>query len=253
MVEASAISARCVTLVNPNGLTSMRRFEEIENGGVMPGLAGDVTMAQVNKSNDLGVVASQIEKLIARLSQSFMMASSVQRQAERVTAEEIKTLTNEVETVLGGLYAVLAEEFQRPYVSRLVSVLKRKGIVPTFADGLVDIAIVTGVSAIGRGIDKERMMQFVQAVNQALGAEALQKYINVPVAVQQLAASFGIKAAGLIKTQAMIDEEIQAEQQAALIQSAAPQAIAGLAQVNTQQVKNDATTQEDPAAGQPPV
>jgi hypothetical protein len=97
------------------------------------------------------------------------------------------------------------------------------------------------------------MMQFVQAVGQALGAEALQKYINVPVAVQQLAASFGIKAAGLIKTQAMIDEEMQAEQQAALMQSAAPQAIAGLAQVNTQQVKNDATTQENPAAGQPPV
>lgn len=250
MVEGSAINARVLFLVNPNGLTSQRLFEEAPNGGVIPGLEGDIGTAKVNKQADLSVTASQIERLEARLEKSFMLVSAVQRNAERVTATEINMLAEEIETTLGGVYSVLSEEFQRPFVTRLISVLKKAGKIPDLPEGVLDISIVTGTAGIGRGIDKERMVTFLQTLSQALGQDTIKEYVSISSAIGRLAASFGINVQGLIKTPEEMAQEQQAAQEQQMAETLGPQAIQAAGQVTAQQMK---TGEPDDTQEQAPI
>ena len=60
-----------------------------------------------------------------RLSQAFLLNSSVQRNAERVTAEEIKFVASELESTLGGIYGVLTQEFQQPLLKLIMNKMKK--------------------------------------------------------------------------------------------------------------------------------
>ena len=248
VVEGSALSARVIFLIDPNGFTSQRAFEKASNGAVLPGNAQDVTTAKVDKGADLGVAANQIDRLEARLNAAFLDRRSMQRDAERVTAREIEEMTAEIEEVLGGVYAVLAEEFQRPYAQRLISLLQKKGLIAELDKTLIDISIVTGVSAIGRGTQQQKMGAFFQALAQTFGPESIQEYVNVPAAVSQLAASFGIKTKGLIKSPEQIQQEKAEAQEAQMAQQMAPAAAGAMGDIVKQSVDNQ-QQQEMPEDG----
>jgi hypothetical protein len=76
---------------------------------------------------------------------------------------------------------------------------------------LVNPKPVTGLEAIGRGDDRNKLIDFLTTVQQALGPEAMAKYINVPEALARLAASESIDTTNLVKTA----DELAAEDQAA--------------------------------------
>lgn len=237
LVEASALSARVLFLVNPNGYTNQRAFERAPNGAVLPGSAADVSTIRVDKNNDLAVTAQEVGRLESRLNMAFMDRRAFQRDAERVTAAEITEMADQIEEVLGGVYAVLSEEFQRPYAKRLISLLQKSGDIPPLDKDLIDVSIVTGVSAIGRGADQQKMGAFFQALSQTLGADVIKEYINVPAAVNRLAASFGIKTKGLVKSQEEIEMKAQEAQQMALMQQAAPAAAGAMGDIMKQQAE----------------
>lgn len=247
LVESSAINARVVTLVNPNGLTSIRLFEQASNGGVIPGVATDISTAKVDKGADLAVTSAAIDRLEARLDKAFMTKSP--RNAERVTATEIQDQSREVEENLGGVYAVLSEEFQRPFVARLISVLKKKRVIPEWPEGAVDVSIITGSAGIGRGVDRERLGGLLTALQQTLGGDTLQKYTRPEVVIARLAASFGVDLEGLVKTAEEIASESQEAQQQELVGKLGGPALAAAGQVTAQQVKqevpNDQPSQEE--------
>lgn len=254
LIEAAAIGARVITLVNPNGLTNMRLFEEAPNGGVIPGTANDITTAQTAKGADLAIAENRANILEARLKAAFMERDA--RNAERVTAEEIKETTREVENTLGGVYTVLSEEFQKPFVTRLISILKKTGKIPDWPEGALDISIVTGTAGIGRGIDRERLGGFLTALQQTLGGDTLQKYARPEVVISRLAASFGIDLQGLIKTPEELAGEQQQQTEKELTSQLGGPAIAAAGQVAREQIKQessqDATSQEQPTQGVQP-
>ena len=225
MVEGSAINARVIFLVNPNGFTSASKFEKAVNGAVLPGTAADVTTAKVDKGTDLAVTANEVQRIEARLTKAFMLSASQQRDAERVTATEVREVVAEVEEVLGDTYSVLSEDFQRPYINRILTVLQTGRKIPEIPEGAIDVAIVTGVSSIGRGVDKQRMLEFLQVLAQSLGAEALQQYVNIPAAIAKLAASFGINVKEIIKSAEQMAQEQQQAQQMQMTQQLGPAAI----------------------------
>src|SRR3546814_9435028 len=98
-------------------------------------------------SSDLFSVASQVaERLELRLSHAFMLQSGTVRNAERVTAEEIRAMAQELENVLGGVYTVLSAEFQLPLIRRIPYVLIRQGEAPEMPKTVVP-TVVTGFEA----------------------------------------------------------------------------------------------------------
>lgn len=237
IVEASAAAAKVLFLVSPNGVTRSRVLAEAPNGGIVEGSAADVSVLQLNKAADLSIAYQTIQTISERLSYAFLLTDNAIRNAERVTAAEVRLVTQSIERQLGGIYSVLSQEFQMPLVQRLMDQMQRDKRLPELPSDLVHPAIITGIDALGRGNDLNKMDEFLLGVGQLLGPEALSQFVNMREYMDRRAMALGIDTEGLIKS----EEQIQSEQQQAMMMQAAqtfgPQVI-------------DAMSQE---AAQPPI
>ena len=208
IVEGSAASAKLLFMVRPNGTTKIRSLADSPNGGIISGDANDVTTLQANKFNDFRVAQETMNTITERLSFAFLLNSSVQRNAERVTAEEVRYMAQELETALGGIYSVLSQEFQVPLVNLLLNKMQKEKKMPKFPKDTLKPQIVTGLEALGRGQDLNKLSAFLQYL-QPLGAEVISSQMNIDDYIARLAASLGIDTQGLIKS----PEQKQQEQQ----------------------------------------
>lgn len=212
IVEGSAASSKLLFLVRPNGTTKMRSIADAPNGGIISGDANDVTTLQANKFNDFRVAQETMQKITERLSFAFLLNSSVQRQAERVTAEEVRYMAQELETALGGIYSVLSQEFQVPLVNLLLSKMQKEGKMPKFPKDTLKPQIVTGLEALGRGQDLNKLSQFLQML-QPLGNEVIASELNIGDYLDRLGASLGIDTQGLVKSDEQKQQEAQQQQE----------------------------------------
>ena len=211
IVEGSAAAAKVLFLVNPNGTTRAKTLAESPNGAIVQGTANDVSVLQLDKFNDFRVAQETIETIKDRLGHAFLLTSGVVRNAERVTAEEIRMLGQELEAALGGLYSLLSSEMQLPLVNRLMEVMNKKKTLPTLPKDVVKPIIITGVEALGRGHDLQKLDLFLAGAAQVVGPEAIAQYVKVDEYFKRRAVSLGIKTDGLVKT----EEEMAMEQQQA--------------------------------------
>jgi len=249
IIEGAAASAKTLFLVNPNGVTRAATLAKAPNGAIREGSAADISVMQVNKGGDFQVSFSAIQRIESRLEYAFLMARSVQRDAERVTAAEVTMMANELENSLGGIYSILTQEFQLPYLKRRMHMLVRSGKAPQLPEKLVKPKIVTGVQGLGRGNDRNKLIEFIGTVSQALGPDIMRQYMNVDEAIKRLANSIGIDTANLVKTQEEIQAEMQAMQQQQLIQSLGPAAL-GSPLLDPQKNANAQLTSEEINANQ---
>ena len=127
-------------------------------------------------------------------------------------------MAQELEDVLGGVYSILSQEFQMPLVNRLMDRMSKTGRLPKLPKKIVKTTIVTGLEALGRGHDLNKLDSFIQGAAQLLG-EDFSTYVNMSDYLKRRATSLGIDVEGLIKT----EEEIQFEQQQAAQQAMAQQ------------------------------
>ena len=136
IVEGSAAAAKVLFLVRPNGTTRIKTLADSPNGAIVSGDDNDVSTLQLQKSADFRVAQETIRSLSERLSRVFLMNSSVRRDAERVTAEEIRIAYQELEIALGGVYSILSQEFQLPLVQLLMNKMQKEKNYPRFLTNL---------------------------------------------------------------------------------------------------------------------
>lgn len=223
--EGAEAASRFLLFVNPNGMTSAADIAEAENGDVLIGSGTDVTSLQIMKNGDLAVAERIIAAIEKRLERAFLLHSSVQRNAERVTAEEIRFMAAELEAALGGFYSVIAEDFQKPYVRRRIDKLRKSGAIANIPKGATEITIVTGIEALGRGHDRNKLLGFLKTIVDTMGPQAIVEEINRPELIKRLALSDGIDTEGLIKTIEQKNQEQTQQQQQMLAQQATPEVI----------------------------
>ena len=213
IVEGSAAAAKVLFLVRPNGTTRVKTLAESPNGAIVTGDDNDVSSLQLGKSQDFNVAQQTIQMLQTRLSRVFLMNSSIRRDAERVTAQEIRIAHQELEIALGGVYAVLSQEFQLPLVELLMHKMQKENRIPKLPEEGLKPLIVTGVEALGRGEDMNKLGIFLQQLS-PLGPEVL-KEINVDDYIIRLAGSLGIDTDGLVKSpeeKKLEREQLEAQQ-----------------------------------------
>lgn len=229
--------SKVVFLVRKNGQTRLKDISKAENGDVKYGSADDVTTLQAEKRADFAVIRETYRDIEAELAKAFLLNSSVSRDAERVTATEIRVMARELEDTLGGVYTVLSQEFQLPFIKIFTQRLEKSGKLQKLPVGSVSPAIITGLSALGRTDDLDRLLQFVEIISQVPGAA---ERLNTDTFIERTATSLFIDMDGLIKTADQIREEQQAAQQQQLIQQAAP----GVLQEATKGVIQNVQSQE---------
>lgn len=213
MVKMSMIAAKVLFLVNPNGITQVRRLTNANTGDFVAGRKQDVEVFQLEKYQDFNIAKSISESIESRLSYAFMLNSAVQRNGERVTAEEIRYVAGELEDTLGGVYSVLTQELQLPLVKILLKGLQAVSKIPDLPKEALEPAVATGLEALGRGHDLDKLQQFLTIILPLAGVQ--DPDINMTNVKMRIANSLGIDTAGMLKTKEEKDQELaqQAAQQ----------------------------------------
>lgn len=207
VVQFSAAAAKIVFGIKPNSTTNAKKLSAAESGDFVQGdLDKDVTTLQLDKAGDFQIAKSMVDALSERLSYCFLLNSALQRNGERVTAEEIRRLAQELDVGLGGTHALLAQELQLPLVVMTMAAKTKLGELPKLPRKAVKPTITTGIDALGRGTDLENLNVAFQALATIPNALARVKGAE---AGKRIFASLQINSDGLFMT----DEEVAEEQQ----------------------------------------
>lgn len=220
ILDAAAASAKVLFFVDPMGTTKAKSVVNANNGDVIQGRANEVSTLQVQKGNDLTIAYNTMNDIQRRLSSAFLMTESARRDSERTTAYEIQIMASELEDALGGIYSILSLEFQQPLLKIM---LKEQGI--KFDKDLVEPVIVSGLDALSRAHDYNKLTTFTQSLASLQNNTTIEKYANMDVIIERIANSLGIETEGLIKTK----EQIAQEQQQEMMQQADNTALQSMA------------------------
>ncbi len=223
ITEGAAAMAKLILLVKPNATTKPSSLMK-ENLSVEKGNPDDVGVVQIDKSADFGVALQLSNSIRERLEFSFLLNTAIQRNAERVTAEEIRFMAGELEDALGGVYSVLAQEFQRPYIMFQLKRLERDGRLPTGLPDFVDLQIATGLQALGRGRELQRLQGAYTDMVALFGQEMAARMLNADEATKRIFAARQVETQGLIRSMEEVQAEIQQERMQAMAAEAAKSA-----------------------------
>lgn len=227
IVEISAISSNVIHLVAPNSMTKISELAKAQSGDFIRGRADDITTLQIDKTRDLQIVHSTIQSIEGRLSYAFLLNSAVQRNAERVTAEEIRYVARELEDTVGSIYSILAQELQLPLIKRFMAQMQSNGTIPELPEGSMGVEpmIVTGIEALGRGHDLGKLDTFIRYAQ--VFPEAFQSRVKQGSILMQIATALGINASEVVLSDAEYQQQQQQMQQQQMAQNIAPQVVQG--------------------------
>ena len=225
LLEASSVMSRVIFGKRAGSVLDIDDINEAENGiWILGDLENDITTLRVDKGADLQVPMNMVQDLTRRLEQAFLVASSAARDSERTTATEVRMMAADLENSLGGVYSLLSLELQLPLANLLLG--QSKINVQSLG---IDLVIVTGVEALGRTAELDRIRQF-NALLQEIGApEVVLSRMNVGVYIDKIANALSMDASGLIKSEEQIQQEQQAQQQQQMMQQGG-EALMGAAQ-----------------------
>lgn len=225
IVKFSAAAAKVVYLLHSNSTTDEEDLEAAQSGDIITGNKEDIDLLTLDKYPDFQTADKVRSDIEQRLAQAFLLTSSTIRNAERVTAEEVRLLAQELEDVLGGVYTVLAQEMQLPFLNRLMEIMRRAGELPSWPKGAVRPIITTGFEALGRNHSVNSLRSMLADANELLGEQVVQRYVNVNDALTRLGTGYGVQSLkDLIRTDEQVAQMDAQAQQAALVQAAAPAA-----------------------------
>lgn len=153
--KGMALMADIKYLVKPGGITDINHLISSPAGEYVAGNLDDIGVLQLAKYADFTPINEALKDYERRLGQAFMMNSANRRDAERVTTYELRLDANELETSLGGIYSLFAETWQVPFAMLLMVTVNAK-----LGNGMISPSILTGLEALGRVGDLEKLAQF---------------------------------------------------------------------------------------------
>lgn len=240
--QASLAGSKLVMLVNPNGLTKIKYLSEAKNGGFALGRIEDVQPLQANKYYDLQVAQAEADKIERRLNRIFVMKAAIQRQAERVTAEEIRVMAQDLEEALGNYYSIMCKEFQKAYVKITFHHMKKekgKALPDLVRDKAIKLTVTTGLEALGRSSDLNKLVTFWDLMGKVAPLAAQLGGKVEPIA-NTIAASLNLDIDGFFYSEEERAEQAKQAQQQALLEKAAPNLVNKYGDAMMQQQEQEA-------------
>lgn len=208
-VKAAILSSDYRWLANPQGITDINQFKQSSTGDVLAGKKDDLYLVSMVGAGALEQLGKTAEKFIRRIGMAFLLGTAVTRDAERVTAEEIRMQAQELETALGGVYSRLAVDLQLPlalWLLRAIKVdLKGVDLVPT---------ITTGLAALSRTADAQQLFLFLQdAATAAALPESMLIRLKLEDVLSTMAAARGITASKYVRPEAEVQADLQRQRE----------------------------------------
>jgi hypothetical protein len=215
MLDGAAMASRHVNLVRPNaagGQSLRKRLAEANNGDYIVGNVEDVSMLQFQNTTGMQVTAQELDRMSREVASAFLLNSGAVRDSERTTATEIRQMQEELESVLGGVYSQLNQEMQMARLKRLIVQMQRDSKLPEWPEGMVEPTILTGLEALGREQDVNRVQAALQFL-QGMPPEVLM-YVKFDELLGK--AFYGLNLPDAVRS----EEEVQMMQQQQMMQQA---------------------------------
>lgn len=199
------------------------------NGGFVPMQdANAVFPVRLGSGTEPRLVLETIERKERRLAEAFLMSEAARRDAERVTAEEIKQVIASLEKRHAGFYSNMHISTQLPYLMRKIFLLEEEGKLEPLPNDLITPKVTAGLEALGREGYISRLVQFCSIGQQVLGPQ-FEAHLIGSEFLRRLGTNMYIEARGLIRPQSEIDKSQAAMKQeaffASLIDRLGPEAV----------------------------
>ena len=227
LLDGMAASSTFWMGIDPSGITEIDDIADMPNGAWVPARQQDIfTVSPSHTMNpQVSTAQSAMELMRGEISRAFLMTSSAIPSGDRVTATAVRMIGSELETVLGGAFSAIARDLMEPIIKRTVFLMidsdeLDKRMYEQFfdKDGTLNIEVITGLQALSRDTDLQKLMQMGEMVRN-LPPDSYQVFKWDEYA-RALITSLGFDARNWVKSPEEI-QEAQAQQQAMMQQQQA--------------------------------
>ena len=253
-IEGLAGASTFWVAIDPSGITEIDDVATKPNGSFIAARQSDVfTLSPAATMNpQIQAASAAVENMRREIGQAFLMTGQAIPSGDRVTATAVRMIGSELETVLGGAFSSIARTLMEPIVKRfIVQMLADELLDPAleeqfFAkDGTIELQIVTGLQALSRDSDLQKLMQMGEMVRN-LPPQAQQTF-KWDAYASQLVTALGFDSRQWVKTA----EELKKEQNEMAQQQAQMQTQQGTTQAVGQSMAKAAGTAAETALQTP--
>lgn len=250
LIEGTAAGSAFWIGVDPAGITELDDVVGTPNGSFVAAREQDIFTLSPSGTMNPQIQATQngVETMRREVGNAFLLTGSAIPSGERVTATAVRMIGSELETILGGAFSAIARDLMEPIVRRTVFLmLANQEIDPRLADqfsegGILTVEIVTGLQALSRDSDLQKLMQMGEMVRNlpdpAMSLFRWQEYARA------LITSIGFDATKWVKTEEEAKQQAQEiaqfeqgiQTQGAMQQGAAQAVTGGLQQAAQQDI-----------------
>jgi hypothetical protein len=193
-------------LVDPASGIDVQQLNTSDTGTYIAGKPGDVQNLSTGMDASLQYLEAIIQTHKRQISAAFLYQTGQTRDAERVTAEEIRENAAELEIAHGGVYSRFASDWQAKVASEAVSAIGED------MGDVVEPQIMTGMDSLSRTGEMQAVRIWMQdlAMTAAI-PEDVRAWMKAGEFAQYAAIQRGVDHGAFVKT----DEEFAAEQKQA--------------------------------------
>jgi hypothetical protein len=222
-IEGMAAASTFWIGVDPGGLTEIDDIASASNGTFVPAKQQDVFCISPANTLNPQIASTQgaVQEMRTEVAEAFLMTRGALPTGDRVTATAVRMIGSELETVLGGAFSSIARDLMEPIVKRAVFVMLDTGDIDERMteqfydkDGTLNIEIVTGLQALSKDSDLQKLMQMGEMVRN-LPPQALQTF-RWDAYSKALISSLGFDPRMWVKSEEEIMQEQQMAQQQAM-------------------------------------
>jgi len=222
-IEGMAAASTFWIGVDPGGLTEIDDIASASNGTFVPAKQQDIFCISPANTLNPQIASTQgaVQEMRTEVAEAFLMTRGALPTGDRVTATAVRMIGSELETVLGGAFSSIARDLMEPIVKRAVFVMLDTGDIDERMteqfydkDGTLNIEIVTGLQALSKDSDLQKLMQMGEMVRN-LPPQALQTF-RWDAYSKALISSLGFDPRMWVKSEEEIMQEQQMAQQQAM-------------------------------------
>ena len=213
--------------VDPTGITEVDDIAGAPIGAFVSSRPNEVFTISPAQTMNPQIQSTQtgVEILRREIGRAFLMDSASIPQGERVTATAVRMVGQELEHVLGGAFSSIARDLMEPVVKRTVFLMTTNGEIDErlkdmfTEEGVLSVAIVTGLQALSRDTDLQKLMQMGEMVR--ILPEPAAAMFRWDEYGKALVSSLGFDATQWIKSEEDVkNEQMEMAQAQAQMQSA---------------------------------
>lgn len=173
LINSMAAASTFFMSVSPTGVTELGDLATAQNGDWVSARAEDMFVLSPAQTMNPQIQQTQqsVEMMRREIGEAFLMNRSSIRNAERVTATEVRMIGQELEQVLGGAFSAIARDLLVPIIKRTVYLMVQEGEIDDrlsedFFDenGRLTLDIITGLQALSRDTELQKLMQLGEMI-----------------------------------------------------------------------------------------